>query len=198
MTRPRKLKAVYDANSIRVYQLCTTKEAQRAVRDNSLDHLADHKKIWIQPSFGWSAVRSGYGSKMQVIQVDITKDGFLYMLEKGCLSRFEPNTVHPTKQEWDERRKDASVAVQWEADLDIEGNVLGYDCLRLSLTGEAQKRYVQDWVVNAYDATKQIHEIWNILGHGWDYDDGKLPNEVDYPLSDEGTISMLGLTSSSH
>jgi hypothetical protein len=180
-----------------VYQLCTTKEAQRAVRDNSLEHLANQKQIWIQPSFGWSAVRSGYGSKMQVIQVDITKDGFLYMLENGCLSRFEPNTVHPTKQEWDDRRKNASVTVQWEADLDIEGSSLVYDCLRLGLTDEAQTRYIQDWVVDVCDTTKQIHEIWNILGHGWDCDEDKLPNEVDYPLSDEQTISVLGLASGS-
>ncbi|KAF3385505.1 hypothetical protein F1880_001916 [Penicillium rolfsii] len=181
-----------------MYQLCTTKEAQRAVRNNSLDHFSSQTQIWIQPSFGWSAVRSGYGSKLQVIQVDISKDGFLYMLKKSCLSRFEPNPVHPTKQEWDNRRRNASVTVQWEEDLDIKGNGLGYDCMRLGLTGEAQTRYIQDWVLNVSDATKQIREIWNILGHGWDYDEDQIPNEAVYPLSDEHTISMLGLTVDSH
>jgi hypothetical protein len=65
--------------------------------------------------------------------------------------------------------ENTSVTVQWEADLDVEGSALGYDCLRLCLTGEVQKRYIQVWVLSVCDATTQIHEIWNILGHGWDY-----------------------------
>jgi hypothetical protein len=114
MTRSRKLKAVYDPNSIRVYQLCTAEDAQRALRENSLGHFSSQKEIWIQPSFGWSVVRSGYDSRMHAIQIDITEEGVLQMLEDSRLSQFQPSSAHPAKQGWVSRRESSAVIAQWE------------------------------------------------------------------------------------
>ena len=196
MSRPRKLKASYDANVVILYQLCTAKEAKQALRDNSLAHVSDQKYTWIQPSFIWSTVRSGFGRKMQVIQVDVSKEGFIWMLENSCLSAFESFSAHPTKQEWEDRRKHSLVTALWEPDLDFTGRALESDYLRVCLTGEARAQYVQRWVVGLRDVSKRMHKIWDILGHGWDYRDEDLPKEEEYPLSNNHTRLILGLSSS--
>ncbi|CAI7610962.1 unnamed protein product [Penicillium glandicola] len=182
MSRPRKIKAIYDANAITVYLLCTPKEADRAIRDNSFTHLSNQKQVWIQPSFIWSTVRSGFGQKMKVMRLDIAKEGFLWALEHSCLATFQSNPVHPTKKDWEEQRKKALFTAQWDADLDLDGRALQYDCLRLGFTGEMFVRYAQDWVVNIQDMSKQVHVIWDVLGHGVDVNDDQLPREEDYPI----------------
>lgn len=45
MAQPRNPKAVYDANSVRVRQLCTAKDAERALCEDFLGHLASEKEI---------------------------------------------------------------------------------------------------------------------------------------------------------
>ncbi|KAJ5409033.1 hypothetical protein N7509_002916 [Penicillium cosmopolitanum] len=112
------------------------------------------------------------------------------MLEDSCLSQFQPSSAHPTKQEWISRRESSAVIAQWEADLDVDESVLSYDCLRLGLTGEAQRKYIES-VLNISNVTTQIHEIWNILGHGWDYDAESLPSEEEYPISNGHIMSVL-------
>jgi len=97
MTIPvRQIRAVYDADTIRVYQAYND-----AIADSALAHgtfiSPPYKKTrmtWIKPSFLWMMYRSGWAQKddnqRRILAIDIRRSGFAW-----ALSHSAPSSVPP-------------------------------------------------------------------------------------------------------
>ena len=108
-TPEREIRAIYNTNSIRVYQAFSDEIADSAIKNNTFvsPPFKMTRMTWIKPSFMWMMYRAGWGNKdnkqKRILAIDITHDGFLWALSNSCLSSYKPE-VFKTKDEWEKKR----------------------------------------------------------------------------------------------
>jgi len=138
---------------------------------------------WIKPSFLWMMYRCGWGTKAgqeSVLAVEISRDGFEWALRHACLSSYVSG-VHPDRAVWQRQLKRAPARVQWDPERDLRLQPLPYRALQLGLSGEAVRRYADEWTVGIRDVTPLAHEIRALVSSG-DLDSAGrlLPRELPY------------------
>ncbi|MDH6217272.1 DUF4291 family protein [Streptomyces pseudovenezuelae] len=103
-------------------------------RDCPGHKVCERGLMWIKPSFLWMMYRCGRSTKAgqeTVLAVEITRDGF----------------------EW------ALARVQWDPERDPRLQPLPRRSLQLGLSGEAVRRYADEWTVSLRDVTPLVREI---------------------------------------
>ncbi|MEU9664881.1 DUF4291 family protein [Streptomyces bobili] len=137
---------------------------------------------WIKPSVLWMMYRCGWGEKT-VLAVEITRDGFEWALEHSCLSGYTRG-VHAHRATWQRQLRRAPARVQWDPERDLSLRALPYRSLQLGLTGEAVRRYADEWTVAVRDVTPLARAV-RAQGTGGDLDTaaGLLPAERLHPAS---------------
>lgn len=149
---------------------------------------------WVKPSFLWMMYRCGWGGKAgqeTVLAVEISRDGFEWALGRACLSSYVRG-VHPDRATWQRQLKRAPARVQWDPERDLHLQPLPYRSLQLGLTGEAVRRYADEWTVSIRDVTPLAHEIRALVSDG-DLASATrlLPQERPYPAGDESLAHLL-------
>ncbi|WP_181802107.1 DUF4291 domain-containing protein [Streptomyces shenzhenensis] len=150
---------------------------------------------WIKPSFRWMMYRCGWGAKEgqeTVLAVEISRDGFEWALRHACLSSYVRG-VHSDRAAWQRRLKNAPARVQWDPERDLHLQPLPYRSLQLGLSGEAVRRYADEWTVAIRDVTPLAHDIHALVRNG-DLTSATrlLPPERPYPIDDESLAHLLG------
>ncbi|MFI9600568.1 DUF4291 domain-containing protein [Streptomyces sp. NPDC052043] len=150
--------------------------------------VCEHGLTWIKPSFTWMMYRCGWGAKPgqeTVLAVEITRDGFEWALRNACLSSYVRG-LHPDRSTWQRQLKRAPTRVQWDPERDLHLRPLPYRSLQLGLSGEAARRYADEWTVSLSDVTPLAREIHALVSSG-DLDSAArlLPEERPYPAGDE-------------
>ncbi|GAA2446822.1 DUF4291 domain-containing protein [Streptomyces glaucus] len=140
---------------------------------------------WIKPSFLWMMYRSGWGTKPgqeTVLAVEITRDGFEWALRHACLSHYVPG-LHPDRGAWQRRLKRSPARVQWDPERDLHLRPLPHRSLQLGLSGEAVRRYADEWTVSLRDVTPLAREIRALVAGGAPEAAARLlPEERPYPV----------------
>ncbi|WOX12155.1 DUF4291 domain-containing protein [Streptomyces sp. N50] len=153
---------------------------------------------WIKPSFLWMTYRRSRGAKAgqeTVLAVEITRDGFEWALRHACLSSYVSGVpvsgVRPDRAAWQRQLKRAPARVRWDPERDLRLRPLPHRALQLGLSGEAVRRYADEWTVAVRDVTPLAHEI-RALVSGDDPESAArlLPRERPYPLGD-GLVAHL-------
>ncbi|NUK07199.1 DUF4291 domain-containing protein [Streptomyces lunaelactis] len=143
---------------------------------------------WIKPSFLWMMYRCGWATKAgqeTVLAVEITRDGFEWVLRNACLSSYVRG-VHPDRATWQRQLKSVPTRIQWDPERDLHLQPLPYRSLQLGLSGEAARRYADEWTVTIRDVTPLAHEIHTLVRSGnLDSAARLLPQERPYPAADE-------------
>ncbi|WP_181804017.1 DUF4291 domain-containing protein [Streptomyces shenzhenensis] len=151
--------------------------------------------MWIKPSFLWMMYRCGWGTKAgqeTVLAVEITRDGFEWALRHACLSS-HVRGVHADRATWQRQLKRAPTRVQWDPERDLRLRPLPYRSLRVGLSGEAARRYVDEWTVAIRDVTPLAREIHALVSSGsLDTAARLLPREHFYPAGDELLVHLRG------
>ncbi|MEW2394492.1 DUF4291 domain-containing protein [Streptomyces sp. NPDC046862] len=150
---------------------------------------------WIKPSFLWMMYRCGWGTKAgqeTVLAVEITREGFDWALRHACLSSYDRG-VHPDRAAWQRQLKRAPARVQWDPERDLHLRPLPHRSLQLGLSGEAVRRYADEWTVAIRDMTPLAREIQALVSSG-DLDSAArlLPVEFPYPVGDELLAHLHG------
>ena len=178
----KQIRAVYNEETIRVYQAYPEVIAKEAV---SLGTFGPHFKMgrmtWIKPSFLWMMYRCGWASKEgqeRVLAIDIKRTAFDYIVKNAVLSTFHPEAGR-TMEEWKRMIKSTDIRCQWDPERDIWGNPLEYRSIQLGLRGQAVASYVNDWIVFIEDITEYVRELDAMRKAGMDITE-KLPKERIY------------------
>ncbi|MFF9047737.1 DUF4291 domain-containing protein [Streptomyces parvulus] len=140
---------------------------------------------WIKPSFLWMMYHCGWAAKAgqeTVLAVEIGREGFEWALGNACSSSYVP--VHADRAEWRRRLKRSPARVQWDPERDLHLRALPYRSLQLGLSGEAARRYADEWTVSIRDVTPLALEIHALVRDG-DLDAARrlLPVERPYPAT---------------
>jgi hypothetical protein len=158
----RKIRAVYDASTIRIYQAYSD-----SIADNALERgrfvsppFKMERMTWIKPSFLWMMYRAGWGFKdsgqSRILAIDISREGFAWALAHACASH-PPRSM--TVQEWETLKANSPVRIQWDPERDLHHSALPYRAIQIGLSGEAVYRYVTDWIQKITDVTPLAHAV---------------------------------------
>lgn len=191
----KQIRAVYNEETIRVYQAYPEVIAKEAVELQTFgSHFKMGRMTWIKPSFLWMMYRCGWASKEgqeRVLAIDIKKTAFDYIVKNAVLSTHHPETGI-TMEEWRQRVQNSDIRCQWDPERDIWGNPLEYRSIQLGLRGQAVESYVKDWIVGIEDITYYVKELDAMRKDGEDITE-RLPKEQIY---DFGIASSLLFQSS--
>ncbi|MFF5127096.1 DUF4291 domain-containing protein [Streptomyces syringium] len=184
-----RIRALHTDSTITVYQAYTPAIGVPAARDGRFPAVWKRDRMtWIKPSFLWMMYRCGWGEKEgqeTVLAVEITREGFEWALQNAALSHYERG-VHPDRDTWRRELRRAPTRVQWDPERDLRLSALPYRSLQLGLSGEAARRYADEWTVSITDVTPLAHEV-HALVRGGDLEAASrlLPGERPYPAGDE-------------
>ncbi|HXA01258.1 MAG TPA: DUF4291 domain-containing protein [Cytophagaceae bacterium] len=183
----KKVRAVFDKNSITVYQAYNSAIANSAVQKQKFMSplFKMERTTWIKPSFLWMMHRSWWATKENqenILAIKITREGWEWALEHSCLSHFSM-VIHKTQTNWKTKLQDSTVKVQWDPEKDIQLNNLLYRSIQVGLTGIAVEKYINKWIIGIEDITPACKEIYRKVQTG-DIKAAKslLPDEKIYPL----------------
>lgn len=182
----REIRGRYDAGTITVYQAYGPQIARPALAAGRF--VAPFKRermTWIKPSFLWMMYRCGWAEKPgqeHVLAIDISRAGFEWALAHACLSHYDSDH-HPSRGAWSQQLKGSPVRIQWDPERSLRLGPLPYRSLQVGLSGDAVRRYVDDWTVTVTDVTPLAHKIRDLLRGGDETAaSALLPGEEPYPL----------------
>ena len=139
--------------------------------------------------------RCGWGAKQgqeTVLAVEITREGFEWALRHACLSSYARG-VPPDRAAWQRQLKRPPARVQWDPERDLHLQPLPYRSLQLGLSGEAARRYADEWTVAIRDVTPLAHEIHALVKGGDPHAAAQLlPQERPYPIEEEALAELRG------
>jgi hypothetical protein len=184
-----RIRALHTASTITVYQAYAPEIGLPAVQEGRFPAAWKRDRMtWIKPSFLWMMYRCGWGTKEgqeTVLAVEISRDGFEWALTNACLSSYARAT-HPDRAAWQRQLKRAPARVQWDPERDLRLQPRPYRSLQLGLSGEASRRYADEWTIAIRDVTPLAHEV-HAMVKGGELDSATrlLPEERLYPVEDE-------------
>jgi len=176
----REVRAVYDDETITVYQAYSAVIADRAVEAQAfVAPFRVDRMTWIKPSFLWMMYRSGWAAKPgqeRVLAVRMRRSGFEQALALACPARWEESGMD--RASWERYRGDSPVRVQWDPERDRALSVLPWRSLQVGLGGVTVGLYIGEWIVSIVDVTDVAHAA---------RDDPRVevPDERLYPLPAE-------------
>ncbi|MFJ6725689.1 DUF4291 domain-containing protein [Streptomyces sp. NPDC091281] len=188
MTHPKhQIRALHTDSTITVYQAYSPTIGVAAARDGRFPEVWKRDRMtWIKPSFLWMMYRCGWGTKEgqeHVLAVEVAREGFEWPLRHACLSHYERG-LHSDRDAWRREVKRAPARVQWDPERDLHLRPLPHRSLQLGLTGEATRRYADEWIVSLTDVTPLAREIHaRVRGGELDAARRLLPRERPYPVT---------------
>ncbi|MGP3752528.1 DUF4291 domain-containing protein [Streptomyces sp. IBSNAI001] len=157
-----EIRAQHTDTTVTVYQAYTPAIGLPAARDGRFPPAWKRDRMtWIKPSFLWMMYRCGWGTKEgqeTVLAVEISRDGLAWALEHAELSHYV-REVHEDQGTWKRALRSAPARVQWDPERDLALNPLPYRSLQLGLSGEASRRYADEWTVSVRDVTPLAREV---------------------------------------
>jgi hypothetical protein len=185
----RQVRAAFDARTVTVYQAYSSAIAEPALAAGRfVSPFKIDRMTWIKPSFLWMMYRSGWATKPdqeRVLAVSITRDGFEWALANASLSHYDP-AIYATYEEWAARKDSTPVRVQWDPERSPLLEPLSHRAIQIGLTGEAARRYVNEWTVSITDVTRFAHQVHGLAEAADETAVSELlPAEFPYPLPDE-------------
>ncbi|MFE0423532.1 DUF4291 domain-containing protein [Streptomyces sp. NPDC058953] len=181
----RAVRARHTATTVTVYQAYPPAIGEPAARDGRFPTVWKRDRMtWIKPSFLWMMYRCGWGTKEgqeTVLAVEISREGFEWALRHACLSHYVP-AVHTDHDTWKRQLRTASTRVQWDPERGMRLQPLPYRSLQLGLSGEAVRRYADEWITGIEDVTGLARDVHALVRAG-DVDAARalLPREEPYP-----------------
>lgn len=193
----RQIRAVYNDDTIRVYQAYSHAIANAALMKGTFSSppFKMDRMTWIKPSFLWMMYRCGWGEKdagqERVLAIDISQSGFEWALEHSCLSH--PSARRSLGEKWDEVKRSSPVRIQWDPERNLKLQPLAHRAIQIGLSREAVPLYVNEWIKNIDDVTELAREIHAlVLQNAVAKAEALLPRERAYPVKSE-LESKLGM-----
>ncbi|MET8688708.1 DUF4291 domain-containing protein [Streptomyces sp. NPDC004732] len=193
-----RIRALHTDTTITVYQAYAPELGVPAARTGRFPAAWKRDRMtWIKPSFLWMMYRCGWATKegqQTVLAVEITCEGFDWALRHACLSHYVRG-LHPDRAAWKRDLHRSPARVQWDPERDLHLTALPHRSLQLGLSGEASRRFADEWTVSITDVTDRAREIHGLVREGSDSGLAAaarlLPEERTYPAGDE-LLAHLG------
>lgn len=179
----KAIRAVYDEDTVRVYQAYCPPIAEEAVRLGTFgSRFKLTRMTWIKPSFLWMMYRSGWATKEnqeRILTIDIKRDAFDYLVQNAVVSSYSEESGI-SRPEWQKQILTSDIRVQFDPERDIYGNPLDYRSIQIGIRGESVRKFVSEWIVKIQDITDYVTDLRIRKEQGEDII-SLLPKERLYP-----------------
>jgi len=166
MANNKEIRAVFDAETITVYQAYCKEIAQAAVQVQTLvPPFKMGRMTWIKPSFLWAMYRSGWATQPKqehILAIKIKREGFDWAVQNGVASTFEASGFE-NSEEWKQQLRKSVVRIQWDPERSIRGDKLDYRSIQIGLRGKAVEKYVNEWITEITDITVLCRTIHSLI-----------------------------------
>jgi hypothetical protein len=191
----RQIRALYDSNTITVYQAYSETIAEAAVAAQKLS-ASPHFELgtrmtWIKPSWCWVNYRAGYSYKddrqARILALKMKHSDFLKLLNRAQLSHVNGDT-----------KDSKAVRVQWDPERTPRLEKLPYRSIQIGISRELTKIWVEEWIVSIEDVTETARALKAFLDEHKDADvkdlveAGLMPVECVFDVPDR-TQKILGM-----
>jgi hypothetical protein len=190
----RQIRALYDQDTITVYQASNSKIAAAAVaavahQKLNASPLFRPRMTWIKPSYAWMLYRSGYSYKdsnqSHILALKITHAGFLELLRRAELSH------GPIEKRGKGEEGKASVRVQWDPERSFRIGKLEYRSIQIGIPASLVGQWIDEWIVGIEDVTEQARLLKKEIDENENVtlkelkERGLFPNEEVYEVDEE-------------
>ncbi|KAH8928574.1 ATP-dependent RNA helicase DHX8, partial [Atractiella rhizophila] len=172
----RQIRAVYDKDTITVYQAFSKTIAEQAVAAQNLAASPSFKHgrmTWIKPSWCWMMYRCGYSYKdagqARVLAIKLSQEHFLHLLRIAHLSH-----ASHMKQLNEKEDEDSGVRVQWDPERGPRLQKYDHRSLQLGIPGHLSKSYVEEWIRGIEDVTWRATGLKKVLDENPDATEDEL------------------------
>lgn len=176
------INAVYNDETIRVYQAFNEKIATEAVELGTFGKSFKRERMtWIKPSFLWIMYRSGWAEKENqehILAIDIKREGFEEIINNAVISSYNAD-MGISREEWKKQIINSEVRCQFDPDRDIYGNPQPIRAIQLGLRGKMVDKYINEWIVSITDITENVKYLKSLRDSG-NLTPDKLPREKEY------------------
>lgn len=165
----REIRALFDDTAVTIYQAYSTAIAEAALAAGRfVPPFKQGRMTWIKPSFLWMMYRCGWATKPgqeRVLAITISREGFDWALAHSCLSHYDP-AVHRDEVHWAALKQSSPVRVQWDPERTLTLDPMPYRAIQVGLSGEAVRRYVEEWILNIADVTTLARDTHRLVTAG--------------------------------
>ncbi|KAK0715128.1 hypothetical protein B0H67DRAFT_600859 [Lasiosphaeris hirsuta] len=186
MSRPYKqIRALYDDETITVYQAYNTAIAAAAIAQQKLNaspRFRTTRMTWIKPSWAWMLYRAGYSYKdsgqERILALKMRHADFVAILQKGAAVGEESGSL-------------PEVRIQWDPERDVRLGKLEFRSIQIGIPAGLSERWVEDMIVEIEDVTDRARELKKMLDEMPDVSDeelvemGLVPVERPFELPEE-------------
>jgi hypothetical protein len=193
-TPARQVRAVYDADTITVYQAYAPPIAEAAVAAQAfVPPFKNDRMTWIKPSFLWMMYRCGWATKRdqeRVLAIRVERSFFDRCLANASLSHYDAD-MYASHAEWSERKKRTHVRVQWDPERDIRLSPLPWRSIQIGIGGPYVRDYARTAIRSIDDITDAVRKIRQLVAES-DLASAKslLPPELPYELPPEAAAAV--------
>ncbi len=165
----REIRAVYNDDTIRVYQAYSDPIADSALAAGTFvsPPFKMERMTWIKPSFLWMMYRAGWSMKdagqKRILAIDITREGFEWALGHACLSHADEGV---SERDWQSIKDRSPVRVQWDPERNIHLHAQAHRAIQIGLSGVAVERFVTQWIRGIEDVTPLALRIHALVAGG--------------------------------
>ncbi|KLU87251.1 hypothetical protein MAPG_06252 [Magnaporthiopsis poae ATCC 64411] len=200
----RQIRALYDDETITVYQAYSAAIATEAVAAQRLDAsplFRTTRMTWIKPSWAWMLYRAGYSFKdahqERILAIRVRRAYFLGLLAKAALThagsahRRSAAAEMTKEQEVEMRKKEEVVKVQWDPERTVRLERLGYRSIQIGIPGALAADWVEAGIAGIEDVTERARELKRTLDREPKISDqelvglGLVPVERPFEVSEE-------------
>jgi len=210
----KQVRAVYNNDTVVVYQAYNADIATEAVRTQRLDssplYHVGTRMTWIKPSFLWAMYRSGWSYKdinqAHILKISMSRAGFEEILKMASVNGYHtqpPDTaIKSTKKARTQlhaksedaltdttdrpTQEGAAVRVQWDPERGVNTEKLNYRSIQIGIGRTVVRRWIEEWIVSIDDITDAVRRWKSMLDAGEvDAVKAELPQEAEYALPDD-------------
>jgi hypothetical protein len=185
----RQIRALYDDETITVYQAYNTTIASAAVAAQKLHsspQFRPTRMTWIKPSWAWMLYRAGFSYKdrgqERILALKMRHADFVALLNKAVLTteHSPAGSVGKTAAETGEREgqgmgesagrrrrgpeaKSPDVKVQWDPERTVRLERLDYRSIQIGIPAALSPEWTEKWIVSIEDVTERARELKRVL-----------------------------------
>lgn len=189
MSVNHEIRAVYDRDSITVYQAYNQHIAQLAVQHQKfVSPFSFQRMTWIKPSFLWLMGRSHWASKpnqTHILAICIQRDFWEYLLQLSVHT--DPTlATHQNGEQWYESFENAKVHIQWDPERNLKGSKLEQRSIQIGISRFLIQAFNDQAILSIRDISPMVHKMAQLRRLGqYKHAEKLLPKARIYPLNDQ-------------
>lgn len=169
MSTHQEIRALYDKNTITVYQAYSKNIALPAVQHQKFrTPFSFTRMTWIKSSFLWLMERSNWATKPNqeyILAIQIQRSAWEFALSCGVITHPDLS-IYQSAAQWQEEFEQALVHIQWDPERNIRGTKLPVQSIQVGISRNLITEYNEKWIVKITDITPTVKKIHHLLTQG--------------------------------